>query len=102
MHPELINLREQYLKQIRKLIATYPAQAQNERYYLHKVATAQLGRMREGARTKGDHSVFERFDLVLVWPPEWSMATTSTVWHPRNDCPTVVDKYRVEVVGAVS
>lgn len=98
MPKALTKLREQYLAQIRALIAAVPAQAQNEAYYLHLATTAQMGIMRRDVSTKGDYSTFGYGETVLVWPPAWAMATDIAIWHPRNDVRTVVEKSAVSVV----
>lgn len=95
--PELVTLREAYIAQVRALIAKYPAQAANEGYLLHQAATAQLAVMRSEVRTKGDFSVLLKGELVLAWPPGWALATSITVWHPRNPCQTSVTRYAAEV-----
>lgn len=93
----LVELRTAYLVQIRQLIATYPAQAQNEAHYLLEVARSRLGRMRRDVETKGGHSVYRTGDLVLAWPSLW-LGDDSSVWHGRNSCTTVVNSYAVEVI----
>lgn len=99
MNETLITLRTQYIAQIRALIARHPAQAANESFYMHHAATAQLGTMRRDVATKGNFSTFIKGETVLVWPAAWAMASDAEVWHPRNDCCTVVGKYAVEVAS---
>ena len=96
---ELVRLRAAFLVHVRQLIATYPAQAANEAFYLRQAATAQLGRMRSEIRTKGDFSVFHADDLVLTWIPAGAMAQDREVWHDRNACCTQVSSYSVEIAS---
>lgn len=96
--PELVTLRTAYLARVRELIATYPAQAANEMYYLGRVATARLGRIKQTVSPKGSPAL-ERGELVLVWMPEWSLSDSATVWGASSSSDIGCHKWSVEVVA---
>lgn len=99
-HDELIALRTAFIAWVRALIARHPAQAQNERHYLHLAATAQLGELRQRVQTKGMATAFEIGTRVLLWRPDWTPTESATVWHPSYDCEIGVHKWAVRDVAA--
>ena len=102
MHAELVALREAFLASVRALIARHPAQAANERHYLHLAATAQLGEIRQRIQSKGMATALEVGTRVLLWRPDWTPTESATVWHPSYDAQVGIHKWNVrDVAGAV-
>ncbi len=95
---QLITLRAAYIARIRELIARHPAQAANEAYYLSRVTSASLGRVKQRIAPKGSPAL-EVGEIVLVWRPSWSLSDSATVWTPACSCDVGCQSWSVEVVS---
>jgi hypothetical protein len=92
----LSHLCDEYQKQIEALIARYPAQEQNRRFYIGRIAGAEIVRMRRTVRTKLGVA-FSTDDLALAFPSPGG--SYRTLWSSRNETSTSVCRSAFVVVG---
>lgn len=97
----LNELRAAYLRAVTRLEEQIPAQKVWRQDREAWAASAKLGRISQGVRTKGGHSNYPKGMLVLFAPDSDSDQDLVCVWNRRDgdECRTLLATHKVEVIG---